>query len=276
VGIRVCGKKQQKALMNISPIITSMPSLVLFLLVVVIGILASRAGTWMALRRNKKGLKETENVLDSSVAAILGLLAFMLGFTFSLSASRFENRRELVVKQANAIETSYLRTSLIPDKQKLFIRNLYHQYIDILIKLDNTSDIQMEIARLEGIQTNLWGETASLVPVNMDGELRSLFTDSVNEVIQLQNERLTVGIFFKIPTILWISLLLIFFVSMFSMGYMTDSYKIQRNLNLLMLAISFSMVIVLIADMDSNNQHSIHVSQQPLVDLKTLLQKNIP
>jgi hypothetical protein len=276
VGIRVCGKKQQKALMNISPIITSMPSLVLFLLVVVIGILASRAGTWMALRRNKKGLKETENVLDSSVAAILGLLAFMLGFTFSLSASRFENRRELVVKQANAIETSYLRSSLIPDKQKLFIRNLYHQYIDILIKLDNTSDIQMEIARLEGIQTNLWGETASLVPVNMDGELRSLFTDSVNEVIQLQNERLTVGIFFKIPTILWISLLLIFFVSMFSMGYMTDSYKIQRNLNLLMLAISFSMVIVLIADMDSNNQHSIHVSQQPLVDLKTLLQKNIP
>jgi NADH:ubiquinone oxidoreductase subunit 5 (subunit L)/multisubunit Na+/H+ antiporter MnhA subunit len=276
VGIRVCGKKQQKALMNISPIITSMPSLVLFLLVVVIGILASRAGTWMALRRNKKGLKETENVLDSSVAAILGLLAFMLGFTFSLSASRFENRRELVVKQANAIETSYLRTSLIPDKQKLFIRNLYHQYIDILIKLDNTSDIQMEIARLEGIQTNLWGETASLVPVNMDGELRSLFTDSVNEVIQLQNERLTVGIFFKIPTILWISLLLIFFVSMFSMGYMTDSYKIQRNLNLLMLAISFSMVIVLIADMDSNNQHSIHVSQQPLVDLRTVLQKNIP
>ena len=263
-------------IMSLTPVITSLPSLVLFFLVVVIGMLASLAGTWISGKRTLKGVKETETVIDSSVAAILGLLAFMLGFTFSLSASRFENRRELVVKQANAIETSYLRTSLIPDRQKSSIRNLYKQYIEILLQFNHKTDFQNQIKKLDGIQMEIWGQTTTLIPEHMDSELRSLFTSSVNDVIQIQNERLTVGLFFKIPRILWISLMLIFLLSMFAMGYLTDNYNIFRNLNLLMVAVSFAMVIVLIADMDSTNQHSILVSQQPLVDLKEVLIRNIP
>jgi hypothetical protein len=47
--------------------------------------------------------------------AVLGLLALLLGFTFAMAVNRYEARREFVVEQANAIGTTFLRASLLPE-----------------------------------------------------------------------------------------------------------------------------------------------------------------
>ena len=56
------------------------------------------------------------------VGAILGLLAFLLAFTFGMAASRFETRRELVLDEANAIGTTYLRAALLPEPHRVEVR----------------------------------------------------------------------------------------------------------------------------------------------------------
>src|SRR5688572_29363757 len=73
-----------------------------------------RMGTW----RLQRSSGEKEQPVGAMVGSILGLLALVLGFTFSLAASRFEARREAVLEEANAIGTTYLRARLLPELER--------------------------------------------------------------------------------------------------------------------------------------------------------------
>ncbi|HKH62740.1 MAG TPA: hypothetical protein VKA49_17980 [Flavitalea sp.] len=262
--------------MDVANILTSMPSFVLFVLVVATGMLSSWAGTWVAGKRYQKGVKELTTSTTTAVGAILGLSAFMLGFTFSMTAARFSSRKQLVVQQAGAIGTSFLQTGLIPERQKLIIREQLRQYIDVLLNTKNSSDIDKKLERLDKLHYSIWHQTASLLNQPMDSELRSIFTSSINSVIEFGAERKTVALIYKLASMLWISLLTLFLLSMFSLGYHTDDYKKHGNLNGLLLASSFAMVIVLIADMDSQGLHSFKISQRPLEDIRQMMGANIP
>src|SRR4051812_30741785 len=112
-----------------SPFISSLPYWVFFLLVFVCGISAAEAGGWVTRRNERKGIIEKQGTLGSLMGALLGLLAFMLGLTFSITSARYTERKHLVVNQAKAIETCFLRTSLIPQRQKLATQKLLHEYI---------------------------------------------------------------------------------------------------------------------------------------------------
>ena len=63
------------------------------------------------------------------VAATLGLLAFILAFTFGLAASRFDSRMQVLLDEANAIGTTYLRAGMLPEQGKQ-IRALLREYAD--------------------------------------------------------------------------------------------------------------------------------------------------
>ena len=214
--------------------------------------------------------------MGTAVDAILGLLALILGFTFSITSSRFADRRELVVQQANAIGTSYLRTSLLPEKQKTEIRRLYQEYIDILVQFKRTEDVNKDLKRLGDIQMAIWNQTASLTHENMDSELRSLFTSSVNEVIDIASKRETVALIFRISGFLWISLFLLYTLSLFAIGYQMGTKDKHRIIDMpLLAAAALALVIVMIADMDSSGRGRFQVSQQPLVNVRLMMQEKI-
>jgi len=67
------------------------------------------------------------------VAAELGLLAFLLAFTFGIGASRFEMRRQILIDEANAIGTTYLRAAMLPTPQREDARRLLKEYVDVRI-----------------------------------------------------------------------------------------------------------------------------------------------
>lgn len=71
-----------------------------------------RIGRW----RGQRSEHEQETPVGAIVAAILGLLAFLLAFTFGMAASRYELRRELVLDEANAVGTTYLRAGMVPER----------------------------------------------------------------------------------------------------------------------------------------------------------------
>ncbi|MBK7352613.1 MAG: hypothetical protein IPI97_08465 [Nitrosomonas sp.] len=78
-------------------------------------------------------LPESENEHVSSGlldAAIFGLLGLLIAFTFSGTALRFDERRELVVHETNAIETAYLRLNLLSTETQPELRTLLRQYLD--------------------------------------------------------------------------------------------------------------------------------------------------
>lgn len=255
-----------------------MPTGVFFLLTLAFGVGAAEVGTWLAARRMRKGIKDPEGSLGSVIGAVLGLLAFMLGLTFSITADRFSTRKELVVEQANAIGTCYLRTSFLPEKQKVETRKLMQQYIDLLLQPGRTAaEVKRDVAQLEGLELAIWNQTATLAREDMDSELRSLFTSSVNEVIDIFSERKTVVFIHRIPGVIWNSLLILFILSMFIVGYQTGTYGIRRIFFTSVMAAAFALVVALIADMDNiTGGHRLRVNQQPLVDVQQKMQQNIP
>ena len=64
------------------------------------------------------------------VGAMLGLLAFILAFTFGLVAARFDTRRQVLLDEANAIGTTYLRAGMLPEQGEK-IRALLRDYVSV-------------------------------------------------------------------------------------------------------------------------------------------------
>ena len=99
----------QSGLLDPLPLWTILP------LTVAVSLLAVELGYRFAYYRQQRSLQEKETALGGMVGATLGLLAFMLAFTFGLAGSRFEARRDIVLSEANAIGTTYLRGAMLPE-----------------------------------------------------------------------------------------------------------------------------------------------------------------
>ncbi|KAA9332625.1 bestrophin-like domain [Adhaeribacter soli] len=272
--------------MNIARFFTSIPSWALFALVVLICVLAAEAGAWMAERRGKKGIKEPDSPIGTAVGAILGLLAFMLGFTFSFTESRYGERKELVIEQANAISSCYLRSNLIPEKQKAPIRQYLREYLKILLQENlkaygpnSNRNIQASIqgiAQLEALHALMWQQASTLTKEDMDSEIRTFFLDSLNDVINIYQERKTVSLIFRIPDVLWSSLILLSLLGTFVVGYQTGTFGTRRIVSIPLMAAAFALVIAMIADMDSTGPNRFEISQQPLIEVQQMMKKDSP
>jgi len=223
----------------------------------------------------RKPEKEPDGPLGSLVGAILGLLAFILAFTFGLSASRFDVRRQLVLQESNAIGTTYLRAGLLPQQQRSEIRRLLRDYVDNRLKI-KIGNIQEILKKSEGIHNHLWSQAESLVATDMDSELRSLFITSLNEVIELHQSRKTVGLQYRIPGSVWLVVILLTVLSMLAMGYHVGMSGSRRLRGMPVLATAFSLVILLIADVDRPGEGLLRVSQQPIADVQQMMLQDSP
>src|SRR6185436_16038471 len=86
-----------------------------------------RLGKW----RRSRITDEKEQPVGAMVASILGLVALVLGFTFSLAGSRFDARRMAVLEEANAIGTTSLRAKLLPEPERSEVTRLLREYVDV-------------------------------------------------------------------------------------------------------------------------------------------------
>jgi hypothetical protein len=234
-------------------------------------VLAAVLASWLARVLTAKKVIKEDDSLNSVVGPLMGFLAFMLAFTFSDTASKFANRKRLVVEQAKTIGTCYLRTSLIPEKQKIETRKLLQEYVNLLLQASSTPDINKVVNRLETIHILLWHQTVSLQAEQMDGGARALFTNSVNAMIDIFSERKTVALVYRIPNAMWSCLLSLYLLCMSVIGYQIRTDVLRRLLNALLIAAAFALIVALIAEMDS----SMRVSQQPMIDIQKLIQQLI-
>ncbi|MFC5270359.1 hypothetical protein [Adhaeribacter terreus] len=262
--------------MDIASFFTSMPSWALFSLFVIIGVFMTEVGSFFGRRKFNTDKQVPAVSIGTAVTAVLGLLAFMLGFTFSITASRFSDRKGLAISQANAIGTSYLRAGLIPEKQKTEVRKLLKEYTDLLLQVQSSNQVETKLNRLEEIHWLLWEQTVSLENEKMVPAIQSLFISSVNEIINVSDERKTVSLVFRIPNVLWSSLLLLTGMSMFAFGYQSGINGSRRISGFPLLPVAYALVIVLIADMDATSLSRFQVSQEPLKNLQKMMHKNIP
>lgn len=246
----------------------------LFFLTTVIVLASITIGYWIGLRRNKRVGNPGEGPIGSVVGAMLGLLAFILAFTFGMAASRFDARKQLLLDEVNAIGTAVLRADLLPDPHATESRRLLKAYVDI--RVDQTrmgGDIAAAIAESEALQLELWSHAIQLAKADLDSEIGALFVESLNSVIDLHTSRITVALQYRIPQRIWMGLLSLAVLTMMAVGYQFGLAGRHNILIALVLAMAFSAVVLLIADLDRGTQGALRVSQEPMLKLQEALSK---
>jgi hypothetical protein len=245
----------------------ALPLWALFIFILLVVLLSVEFGYRLGKYRRSRREEEKEAPLGTMVGATLGLLAFILAFTFGLAASRFDNRRQVLLDEANAIGTTYLRAGMLPERGEQ-IRGLLRDYVSVRLDAVRSGYVAEGISRSEDIQQKVWTEAETVGNKNPNSIVVGLFVQSLNEMIDLHAKRVQVGMRSRIPSAIWLGLFAVASLSLATMGYHAGLSGTRRSLAILAVAVTFSVVIELIADLDRPLEGVLRVSQQALVDLQ--------
>jgi hypothetical protein len=226
-----------------------------------------RLGKW----RHVLVAEEKESPVSAMVASILGLLAFLLAFTFGLGATRFEERRHTVLEEANAIGTTYLRTQFLPEPERTEIARLLREYVDVRVQGVQDHRPEEVLVDSEKIQQQIWAAAVKVAEKNRD-PITALFIQSLNETIDVHAKRVLVGLRSRIPLSIWAGLYALAILGMISMGYQAGLAATRRSPAMLGLVLGFAIVMLLIADLDRGFEGYLTVGQQPMIELQKSMQ----
>jgi hypothetical protein len=252
-----------------------LPLWALFISILIIVLLSVEGGYRLGKYRRSRHEEEKEAPLGTMVGAMLGLLAFILAFTFGLAAARFDTRRQVLLDEANAIGTTYLRAGMLPEQGEK-IRSLLRDYVGVRLNAVRPGNAAEGIRQSENIQQQLWTEAETVGQKNPNSIVVGLFVQSLNEVIDLHAKRLQAGLRSRIPGAIWLGLFAVAALSLATMGYHAGLSGTRRSLAILAVAVTFSVVIELIADLDRPQEGVLRISQQALLDVQRSMNPPAP
>jgi len=203
-------------------------------------------------------------------SAMLGLMALMLAFTFSMALSRFESRRDAVLGEANAIGTTALRGRLLPEPQRSETLKLLRAYVQIRLEIvqseTSLAERTLAVNRSNALQEALWQQAKAMASIDKGPVPTGLFIQSLNDMIDSQGKRLS-ALRNRIPNSVLITLFGIAAVAGASAGYASVRDTERARLPVYVMGLLVSAVIFLIIDLDRPSAGFITNSQQPMVDL---------
>ena len=243
-----------------------------FVLSVITVLVSLGIGYGVGLRQSRREEHQDAGPVGSIIGAMLGLLAFILAFTFGIAASRFDTRKALLLDEVNAIGTAVLRAGLLPEPHAAESTRLLKTYVDIRVGQGNhTKNIAAAIADSEVIHRDLWSHAIQLARTDQDSEIGALFVESLNSVFDLHTSRITVALQYHIPLRIWLGLLSVTVLAMIAVGYQFGLTGRTNILIAFVLALAFSAVVLLIADLDRATEGALRVSQEPMRKLQESL-----
>src|SRR3990172_7525241 len=250
----------------------AIPLWVLFAGTILVVMISIEAGFRLGHIAHRRSEDEKESPTSAVAGAVLGLVAFMLAFTFSIVSDRYDARKGLVRDEANAIRTAYLRTDFLPEPDRAEAKGLLKEYLDARVAFAQSGDFEPEhvnelLPDADRIQGRLWDMAVANARKDMNSDVAALYIESLNEVNEVHALRVAVGLQARIPIGIWSVLYGLTILGMMGIGYHTGIAGSKRSLATLILALSFALVIALIASLDRPGGF-IKVTQQPLIDLQ--------
>jgi ABC-type multidrug transport system fused ATPase/permease subunit len=214
------------------------------------------------------------------MGASLGLLAFMLAFSFNMAQQHFEQRTQAYMLEVSAIDSAYRGADLIGTEQKLQARELLRHFAKLRLQTTQAAkeadmDAVVEMIReSERIHDMLWALAEGAMEGAGDHEDTGIFAQSVLAMINAHDARLQAALFNRISPIIWLTLFFMALLSMIVMGYQAGLTGTRSTLATFTLAITFSAVMTLITDLDRPNMSLFEMNQQLMVELESRMEGN--
>jgi uncharacterized membrane protein YraQ (UPF0718 family) len=211
------------------------------------------------------------SVTEALSMTAIGLSTLLLAFTYSLSQARFDERRLLVVKEANAIGTLYLRAGFLPAPGRDDMRRTLRRYLDVHVESATAGDAgRMEALIQENgrLQERLWEILQAQVDT-LNPAVLLLTTDSLNAVIDVSAERVAEWKT-RIPAAVLLLLIVAILINGLLVGYRPSANR-RSLIHWGMYTVLMVMVMGILLDMNRPSTGFIRTSVQPLIELQESL-----
>jgi len=223
-------------------------------------------GFRLGQKAHHKAKKAQTSQVRAIMGAGLGLLAFMLAFTFSTAQSHFEARVQSLAEESRIARNAYMQADLLPEPRRTGAKQLLKDYIELRAGIGTVSG-----GNVTELQHDLWllavsSETQDNAALGVAGR-ESPFMASILALTDIHYTRVHSAIMNRIPFTIWITLYLMAALSMIIMGYQAGLTERRSPVATVTLAIAFSAVIILITDLDRPIMSFFEINKQLLVDL---------
>jgi hypothetical protein len=243
----------------------------------------------VGFRLGKRALPAAKKAQTSQVRAImgagLGLLAFMLAFTFSTAQSHFEVRVQSVAEEARIARNAFMQADLLVEPARTQAKQLLKDYVGLRSKMRNTKNpgtaqaLAEAIQLSEKIQRDLWtlavNGSSQSTQEQSGSRQNSMFMASVTALTDIHFTRVHSAVMNRIPLTIWMTLYLMAVLSMIIMGFQAGLTEKRSPVATMTLALAFAAVIILITDLDRPVMSFFEINKQLLYDLDRNMQAEL-
>lgn len=253
----------------------SQPQWLIGLMTLILLIISVEVGYWIGLKAKVEMTQPMKDQISTIQTAILTIFTFLLSFTFAMALSRFDNRKQMVVKESNAIGTAVLRSKLLPENQRAKMNELFKKYVDVEFSITSRANVPLKERKEQNseakrLQTLMWNEAFAATENNPLSVPAGLFATSINQLIDVKTER-DIAISNHVPEIVLLGLLLFAALSIGILGYGNGLAATHARYPAIILCIVITISFILIIDLDRPNRGLTKVSQESMVDLMTII-----
>jgi len=223
-----------------------------------------RIGIWLQDRSDKPG---ESKMTGAVVGGMLGLMAFMMAFTIGIVINQHGERKAMVVEEANAIGTAWLRAGLLEEPDLSAARPLLREYTEIRIATaSDPSQFDAVVTRSEEIHNELWAIMEESVHRGYESAIMGLAISSVNDVIDVHSSRLF-AFNLRLPKVLGFLLLAATVLSFLLVGVASSADRKRDTAAIIIFALVFAAVMIVIVDLDRPQEGLLTVPQTAMTDL---------
>jgi hypothetical protein len=240
----------------------------LFGLIVVFNELGFRLGRFV----QEHTTSEIKTLTGSIQASILGLLALLLGFTFSMAMQRYDNRSMAVIDEANAIGTAALRVQLLPESEQEEAFGLLRDYVDLRISagkllVTQHKEREREQQQIAQQQQALWTLAVHATTQDPRAVTSGAFVSSLNAVFDTQDKRDAL-LHLHVPESVMLLLFIVFVSSGGMMGYSSGLSGKRIIMPVVLVSLLITLIVFLIIDLDRPRRGLIEIDQSAMLELQ--------
>lgn len=211
-------------------------------------------------RLRARMVEQEGKIITVLEGALLTLFGLLMGFTFSMAVSRYDVRKQLVVDEANAIETTWLRTALLNEPVRTQEQGLLREYVQARLQFHavphGSQETRQLQERVDTLQGRLWAIASNYATEHRD-PVTGLYLQKLNEAIDLAEER-TAADANRIPNEAWAMLLLVGVVATIVVGMKVGSHS---TLLQSVLPVVLAGTLAMTMDLDTPQRGLIKVGQ---------------
>ena len=242
-------------IVNLPPVLA-----VLLLLVLAIGLeLGYRVGARLRIQEDPNRKEQMGTTRDG----LFLLVSLVLGFTLAIAATRFADRRSLLIVEAVSVGTTYLRASTLPQPYRGHSQSLFREYVDNRLELDRAAHDDARFAeasnRSKHIQQELWRDAAAVAQSDRTA-ITAAYINSLNEMIDLHEKRVA-AFENRIPPPIWLMIAAVSVIAVFSRGMTLAAHFL---FTVVLIPLTIAIVVGLIADLDAPSTGLIRLDQRAM------------